>query len=33
VEIRAEGYEPITFEVRIIPRETVTYKGDMKKVQ
>ena len=33
VEIRAEGYEPITFEVRIIPRETVTYKGEMKKVQ
>jgi hypothetical protein len=33
VEVRAEGYETITFEVRITPRETVTYKGEMKRVQ
>jgi hypothetical protein len=31
VEIRAEGYLPEQFEVMIIPGETITYKGDLKR--
>ena len=31
VEIRAPGHEPITFEVKIAPRQNVTYKGELKK--
>ena len=30
VEIKADGYEPLQFDVLITPGETVTYKGDMK---
>jgi hypothetical protein len=30
VELRAEGYETVSFEVFITPGETVTYKGEMK---
>jgi hypothetical protein len=30
VELRAEGYEPVEFEVMLTPGETVTYKGEMK---
>ena len=33
VEIRAEGYEPVTFEVRVIPGESITYKGELKRVE
>jgi hypothetical protein len=33
VEIKAPGYEPTTFEVLITPNETVTYKGDLRKIQ
>lgn len=33
VELRAEGYEPVVFEVMIIPGETVTYKGEMKRIR
>ena len=33
VEIRAPGFETAQFEVMIIPGETVTYKGDMKRIQ
>jgi hypothetical protein len=33
VEIRAEGYEPVTFDVMITPGETVTYKGEMKQIR
>lgn len=33
VEIRAPGYEPVQFEVMVIPGETVTYKGDLKRIQ
>lgn len=33
VEIKAEGYEPLQFEVLITPGETVTYKGEMKRIQ
>lgn len=31
VEVRADGYEPVQFEVMITPGETVTYKGEMKR--
>lgn len=31
VEIRAPGYESITFEVKIAPRQNLTYKGELKK--
>jgi hypothetical protein len=33
VEIRAEGFEPLQFEVLITPGETVTYKGELTRVQ
>jgi hypothetical protein len=33
VEIKAEGYEPLQFEVLITPGETVTYKGEMKQIK
>ena len=33
VEIRAPGFETAQFEVMIIPGETVTYKGEMKRMQ
>ena len=33
IEIRAEGYEPVQFEVKIVPGETITYKGDLKRIQ
>ena len=33
VEIRAAGYETVTFDVMIAPGETVTYKGEMKRVR
>src|SRR5262245_58155441 len=32
IEVRADGYEPLSFEVRIVPGKTITYKADMKKV-
>lgn len=31
IEIRNDGYEPLSFEVRIQPDRTVTYKGELKK--
>jgi hypothetical protein len=31
VELKAEGFEPISFEVLITPGETVTYKGELKR--
>ncbi|MBP7569199.1 MAG: PEGA domain-containing protein [Acidobacteria bacterium] len=31
LEIRAPGYESITFEVKIAPRQNLTYKGELKK--
>lgn len=30
IELRAEGYETVEFEVLVTPGETVTYKGEMK---
>ena len=33
VEIKADGYEPLTFEVLLTPGETATYKGDLKRIQ
>jgi hypothetical protein len=33
IEIRAEGYATETFEVMVIPGETITYKGELKRVQ
>ena len=32
VEIRAEGHEPIQFDVLITPGESVTYKGELKRI-
>lgn len=33
IELKANGYQSEQFEVLITPGETVTYKGDMKRVQ
>jgi hypothetical protein len=33
IELRADGYEPLEFEVLITPGETVTYKGELKPIQ
>jgi hypothetical protein len=33
VELRADGYETTEFDVLITPEQTVTFSGDMKKVQ
>jgi hypothetical protein len=33
VELKADGYEPLQLDVLITPGETVTYKGDMKRIQ
>lgn len=32
VELRAEGYEPVQFEVMVPPGETITYKGELKRI-
>jgi hypothetical protein len=32
IEIRAEGYETLFFDVRILPDETTTYTGELKSV-
>jgi hypothetical protein len=31
VELRAEGYETVQFEVMVTPGDTVTYKGELKR--
>jgi hypothetical protein len=33
IEVRANGYEPLAFEVRITPDHTTTYTGELKRVQ
>ena len=32
VELRAAGYETVSFDVMVTPGETVTYKGEMKRL-
>jgi hypothetical protein len=32
IEIRAAGYEPLVFDVRIVPGETVNYKGELLRL-
>jgi len=32
VEIRANGYQPIEFQVRVLPGRSITYNGEMKPV-
>ena len=31
IEVREDGYEPVTFEVRIVPGKTTTFKAALKK--
>jgi len=31
VEIRADGFETVTFDVRIVPNETLTFRTDLKR--
>jgi hypothetical protein len=33
LELKADGYEPLQFDVLITPGETVTYKGTLKRVR
>jgi hypothetical protein len=33
IEIRAEGYATEQFEIMVVPGETITYKGELKRVQ
>ncbi len=33
VEIKAPGHEPVSFDVLITPGETVTYKGELRRIQ
>jgi len=33
VEIRLEGFEPISFDVTVDPRQTITYRGELKKTK
>jgi len=33
VELKADGYEPLQFDALITPGETITYKGEMKRIQ
>jgi hypothetical protein len=33
IEVRAPGYESLSFEVRISPDHTTTYQGELKKLQ
>ncbi len=32
IEVRLDGYEPLDFEVKITPDDTVTYSADLKKL-
>jgi len=32
IEVKADGYEPLMFEIRALPDQTVTYKGDLKRI-
>jgi hypothetical protein len=33
IEVRAPGYEPLTFDVRITPDHSTTYQGELKRLQ
>ena len=33
IEIRAEGFETVTLDVRILPNETITYRRDLRKIE
>ena len=33
IEVRAPGYETLTFEVRLDPTHTTSYTGELKKIQ
>jgi hypothetical protein len=33
IEVREDGYEPLAFEVRILPGRTVTYEGELRTVE
>jgi hypothetical protein len=33
IEVRANGYEPLEFEVRITPEHTTTYSGELRRIQ
>ena len=33
IEVRAPGFEPLEFDVRITPEHTTTYTGELKKIQ
>jgi hypothetical protein len=33
VELRGEGFLPLVFEVLIVPGETITYRGELKRIQ
>jgi hypothetical protein len=30
--VREDGFESLTFEVRILPGQTITYKAEMKRI-
>jgi hypothetical protein len=32
VEIRADGFEPLTFDVRVLPDRKITYEGELKPI-
>ncbi|MEP6592909.1 MAG: PEGA domain-containing protein [Acidobacteriota bacterium] len=32
VEVRADGYEPVQVDVMVLPDETITYKGELKRI-
>jgi hypothetical protein len=32
IEVRAKGYQPLTFKVRIQPEKTITYRAHMQKI-
>jgi hypothetical protein len=33
IEVSADGYEPLTFEIRVLPDRTTTYKGELTRIQ
>jgi hypothetical protein len=33
IEVRLDGYEPLSFEVRVIPDRTITYKGELERAE